>query len=156
MPTSKQSLIPRDGLIAVALALLALSVYLTTSALRFHSIDEIASFSVTRSFVARGEFDGNVIFWTRAPLGRGSIVAQGSDGETYVVKDVAPSLLAAPFVMVGRVMGASSVRSALIPTPLVTALTVGLLYLISRVWGASQATGMLAALAFAFGSMAWP
>src|SRR5690349_702261 len=76
----------QDKAIAAALSLLALTIYLFTASLAFHSIDEIAVFSVSRSIVSRGSFDGDILFWTRPALGTGSIVADGDDGHTYVVK----------------------------------------------------------------------
>jgi len=146
----------KDRWLAAAIGLLVLTVYLSTTALRFHSIDEVASFSVTRSFVARGSFDGNILYWTRVPLGRGSIVAQGNDGETYVVKDVLPSLLAAPFVWIGQRTGISPVRFALLLSPLVTSVTVYLLYLFTRRRDNSQTASLIAALTLGFCSLAWP
>src|SRR5689334_19409032 len=91
----------RDRRIAVAIGLLALAVYLATTALSFHSIDEIAVFTVARSFVARGALDSDVLFWIAPAMGLdngGSIIAPGVDGHSYTIKDLIPSPLIVPFV----------------------------------------------------------
>lgn len=142
--------------IAAGLALLVLAIYLITASFRFHSIDEIAVFSVARSLLGHGAFDGDVIFWTQAPLGFGSIVAQGVDGHTYVVKDVSPSLLVLPLIRFAQMVGASPVRAALLLSPIVSAILAGLLYRVITSWGYSRMAGLLGGLTFAFASLNWP
>ena len=88
----------RDRRIALAIALLALAIYLTTTALRFQSIDEVAVFTVARNLAVRASFDGDILYWRQSIMGIGSIVADGFDGHSYVVKDVAPSLLSVPLI----------------------------------------------------------
>jgi hypothetical protein len=154
--SSKTETNPSDRLVALSLGLLLLAIYLTTSALRFQSIDEVAIFSVARSLAGRGTFDADVIFWTQANLGVGSVTAPGLDGHAYSVKDIMPSLLATPLVWLASLVGASPVRSAFLLSPLVTALTGGLLYLAIRSHGYSLRTALLGGLTFGLAGLAWP
>jgi hypothetical protein len=147
---------PTDRRAAVALGLLLLAVYLATGGLHFQSIDEVAVFTVARSLAGRGAFDADPIFWTRVQSGAGSVIARGVDGHFYAVKDLAPSLLAAPLVALANAVGVSPIRAALLLSPLATALTGALLYLTARRWGHGRPASALAALTFGLGSMAWP
>ena len=131
-------------------------VYLTTSALRFQSIDEVTIFSVARSLAGRGTFDADVLFWTQASLGVGSVTALGLDGHAYSVKDVTPSLAITPLVWLANLAGVSPVRSVFLLPPLITALTGGGLYLAIRSWGYSPKTGLLGGLTFGLAGLAWP
>lgn len=142
--------------VALALMLVVLAIYLSTTVLAFHSIDEVAVFSVARSLVGRGTFDADIIFWVHAPLGVGSVVAHGLDGHTYSIKDVAPSILAAPLVWLAHLAGVSPVRTALFLSPLVSAMTAGLVYLVARSWGYGKAVGVLGGLVYGLATMAWP
>ncbi len=143
-------------MIALALGLLLLAIYLATNGYIFHMIDEIAMFSVARSLVGHGTFDGDILYWIKAPLGRGAIVSQGLNGHIYVIKDVASALLAVPLMWVAQLMGASSVRAAMMANPPVTALTAALLYLLIRDWGYDRKVALLGGLMFGLGTMAWP
>lgn len=156
MQDSKPQNNPPDWLTALSLGLFLLAIYLTTSGLRFQSIDEVAIFSVARSLAGRSTFDADVIFWTHARLGIGSVTAPGLDGHVYSVKDVMPSLLATPLVWLASHVGLSPVRSAFLLSPLVTALTGGLLYLLIRSQGYSLKAGLLGGLTFGLASLAWP
>jgi hypothetical protein len=145
--------------IAVAIGLLALAVYLATSALRFHSIDEIAVFTVARSFVARCALDSDVLFWIAPAMGidnGGSIIAPGVDGHSYTIKDLIPSPLIVPLVWAAQNAGVSPMQASLLLPPLITALTASLIYYIARTWRYGIAAATLAALTFAFASMAFP
>lgn len=146
----------QDRAVAAALGLLALVVYLLTSSLAFHSIDEIAVFTVSRNLAARGSFDGDILFWTRPALGIGSIVADGRDGHTYVVKDVAPAILITPFVWLVHRLSISPIRFALLFGPLITALTVSLIYYVIRAWNYPRAAALAGALTYGFASLSWP
>jgi hypothetical protein len=147
---------PCDRRIAAALGALAFIVYLLSASLNFHSIDEIAIFSVSRSLAARGSFDGDILFWTQPALGFGSIVADGSDGHTYVVKDAAPAILATPLVWSASRLAISPIHAALLLNPLITALTVSLIHYVIHQWGYGRITAIVGALTLAFASMAWP
>jgi len=154
--STKTPLDMQDRAIAAMLGLLALVVYLLTSSLAFHSIDEIAVFTISRSLAARGSFDGDILFWTHPALGRGSIVAEGNDGHSYVVKDVAPAILITPLVWLAHRLAISPIRVALLLGPLVTALTVSLIYYVIRVWDYHRAVAVVGALTFGFASLSWP
>jgi hypothetical protein len=141
---------------AAILALLLLAIYLGTAALRFRSIDEIAVFAVARSLVGRGTFDIDTIFWGSLQAGRFSSVAPGVDGHVYSVKDIAPSILAAPMVWLAHLLGVSPIRAALLSTIIVTALTGGLLYHTVTLLGYGRRTAITGALAYGLTTMAWP
>lgn len=146
----------KDRAIALALGLLLLAIYLATHDLSFHMIDETGSYIVTRNLVTRGSMDSDVFFWVWVPLYRGSIVAEGIDGHTYLTKDFAPLLLDVPFVVLGRLLNVSQVRAALFLFPIVTALTGALVYAAARIWDYSRPTAALGALTFGLGTLAWP
>jgi hypothetical protein len=156
MSSPNAHLAATDRLIALVLGLLVLSIYLATSSFSFHSIDEFAVFTVARSLTGHGRPDADVLYWTRDALGRTSIAAGGVDGHTYVVKDLAPSLLIVPLVWVGNRLPISPVRAALLLSPLVTSVTAALLYFIVLGWGYRRGTAVTSTLMFAFGSLAWP
>src|SRR5574341_1027038 len=99
-----RSLGKTDWQIAFALTLFLFAVYLFTTGLRFQSIDEYAIYSVTRSLLGHGSFDTDILVWVEATLGPGSVVAQGIDGHSYAVKDILPSLLIAPPMLLARVL----------------------------------------------------
>jgi hypothetical protein len=150
------SLTPADRRTMLALGLLLLAVYLATGGLHFQSIDEVAVFTVARSLAGRGTLDADAIFWTRVQSGAGSVIARGVDGHMYAVKDLAPSLLAAPLVLLAHATGVSPTRAALLLSSLVTALTGALLYKAVRAWGYARPTAILTALTSGLASMAWP
>jgi len=147
---------PADRRTMLALGLLLLAVYLATGGLHFQSIDEVAVFTVARSLAGRGALDADAIFWTRVQSGAGSVIARGVDGHMYAVKDLAPSLLAAPLVFLAHAAGVSPTRAALLLSSLVTALTGALLFKAVRAWGYARPTAILTALTFGLASMAWP
>ncbi len=147
---------PLDHWIALGLGLLALTTYLATTSLSFHSIDEFAVFGVARSLLGHGRPDVDVLYWTEAALGRGPVATRGLDGHTYALKDVGPSILILPLVWLGGHLGNSPIRAALLISPLVTALTSGLLYLTIISWGYRRNAAVVGGLVFAWGSLAWP
>lgn len=150
------SLTRNDRWLAIALALLLLAVYLATTDLSFHMIDEPGSYIVSRNLAARGSYDTDVLFWVWVPLYRGSIVAEGVDGHTYLTKDYLPLLLDVPFIWLARALNVSPIRGSLLLFPLVTALTGALVYAGIRLFGYSQATGLLGGLTFGLATLAWP
>jgi len=149
---------PRSGdrLVAASLALLLAAIYLATAALRFQSIDEIAVFTVARNLVGRGTFDIDTIFWANLQAGSFSSVAPGVDGHVYSVKDVLPSLVAAPMVWLAHLLGISPIRATLISSIIVTAATGGLLYHTVALCGYPRKAAILGTLVYGLGTMAWP
>jgi hypothetical protein len=145
-----------DRAIALALGLLLLAVYLVTHDLSFHMIDEMGSYVVSRNLVARRSFDTDIFFWTWDALQRGAIVAEGTDGYTYLTKDFVPLLLDVPFVALARLLDVSQVRASLLLFPIVTALTGALIYVAARLWGYGRPTAVLGALTFGLATLAWP
>lgn len=89
-------------------------------------------------------------------MGRGSVIAEGVDGHYYVVKDVAPSVLGMPFVWLAHIFDVSPVRSILLLSPIVTALTAALLFCLIRTWDYSRKTSVFGALVYGLATLAWP
>ena len=152
----QQAIPSTDRWLALTLGLFVLAVYLATTSLQFHMIDEVAVFSAMRSLAGRGTLDSDAIYWTYAPLGRGSITGLGTDGHWYATKDLSPLLLGTPLVWLAHRIGTSPVRAAHMLMPLTTAVTTGLLYRVVRSWGYERITSSLGALTFGLASMAWP
>ncbi|MFO7698289.1 MAG: glycosyltransferase family 39 protein [Anaerolineae bacterium] len=143
MPTSAR---PRVSDRTAALAVIALlaTVYLLTFSGQFRSIDEYALYARTESLA----------------LGRGLTTPQLAFSERHnSVGALEPGqpLLAAPLYLLGKsIPGASSVASVMLFSALVTALTGGMLYLVVRRTGYGQGIAALTALAWGFGTTAWP
>ena len=152
----RSSLAPNDRLVAAALTLLLLAVYLSTTSLRFQSADELAVFVLARNLAARGGLDTDGLFWMYLYMGEGSVIAPGLGGHMYSLKDIAPSLLILPLVWLAYRLGISPVRTAFLLPPLITALTGGLLYLLLRDQRYRRPTALVATLTYGLASMAWP
>ncbi len=145
-----------DRHIAAAVGLLLLAIYLATSAFQFHSIDEFAIFTLSRNLAARGSIDGDVLYWAHAALGQGSVVAPAPDGHTYIAKDGTTSILILPAIWLSAHSSMDPERASLLLTPVITALTAGVLYLIARSWGAGRRSSLIVALLYGLASIAWP
>ena len=145
-----------ENRVTLALILVLLAGYLLTSGFRFQAIDELAVFGVARSLAGRGAVGTGILFWTRFPMGSGSIFSEGVGGAYYTVKDIGLSLLLAPFVWMAYRLGFSAVHAAFLVPPLIVALTGGIVYRTGIAWGYGRRTALAAALAFGFGTMAWP
>ena len=145
-----------DRNIMWAVVLFLLAVYLLSTALRFHSIDELAVFGVTRSLFGHGGIGTDILYWRVAELGKGTVVIPGADGHYYSIKDVLPSLLGLPLIWLARTFHASPVRAVTLVSPLVTALTGGLLYRLMRWWRYRRPVALLVALLFGVATLAWP
>lgn len=146
------------------LVLLALlwSVYVLTSAGKFHIVDEVSLFSVTESLANRGRVDTNGIAWTQWVNSPGEVLgAFGPDGEVYSKKGPAPAVLAVPWYLLLRVIARFQIQIGLVQgtllwNGLLTALTAGLLWLTTVRLGYSDRTGIGISLLFGLGTIAWP
>lgn len=139
-----------DRRIAVGLFFLVLGVYLITYVGAFKSNDERAYFSGMDSFVKRGEFTANQIYWDYTSVG---VLTTGGD----MVPNYEPGQMLAPIPLYlwGRTLGAS-VQGVLFFNPIVLAGAAALLYLCFIELAYRRATALLGALVFAFATLAWP
>ena len=140
----------RDRLVAVGIFFLVFAVYVLTYVGAFKSNDERALFSGTDSFVKRGEFTVNQIYWDYTNVGM--LTSKGDMVPNY---EPAQMVAAIPFYLWGRALGAA-VQGTLFFNPLVTALAVALLYLCFVELGYRRRTATLGGLVFAFATLAWP
>ncbi len=140
----------QDRTRAIGIFFLVLGVYLFTYAGAFKSNDERAYFSGMDSFVKRGEFTANQIYWDYTAVGMltttGDMVPNYEPGQM-----VAPI----PLYLWGHGLGAG-VQGALFFNPLVLSAAAALLYLIFIELGFGRRTGLLGSLVFAFATLAWP
>ena len=92
----------KDRRLAVGIFFLALGVYLFTYVGAFKSNDERAYFSGMDSFVKRGEFTANQIFWDYTAVG-----VLTTDGD--MVPNYEPGQMVAPIPLYlwGRALGAA-------------------------------------------------
>ena len=84
----------------LVLVALLWSVYMLTSAGKFHIVDEVSLFAVTESIATRGSVDTNAIAWTQWVNSPGEVLgAFGPGGEVYSKKGPAPAVLAVPWYL---------------------------------------------------------
>ncbi len=146
-----ESTAPRaDRRIAAGIFFLVLGVYLFTYVGAFKSNDERAYFSGMDSFVKRGEFTANQIYWDYTAVGM--LTTTGDMVPNY---EPAQMVAPIPFYLWGRALGAG-VQGALVFNAVILAAAAALLYLIFAELGYRRRTGLLGALVFAFATLAWP
>ncbi len=138
-----------DRRLAVAVFFLALAVYLLTYDGSFVSNDERALFSGTDSFVKRGAFTINQIYWDYTHVG--VITEHGDMVPNY---EPAQMVLAVPFYIWGRALGAA-VQGVMFFGVFVMAVSVAMIYLCILELGYRRRTALLSAAVFALGTGAW-
>ncbi|MGE5601968.1 MAG: ArnT family glycosyltransferase, partial [Nitrososphaerales archaeon] len=138
------------GRLAVGIFFLVLGVYLVTYVGAFKSNDERAYFSGMDSFVKRGEFTANQIYWDYTAVGM--LTKQGD-----MVPNYEPGQMIAPIPLYlwGRALGAA-VQGAMFFNALVLAASAAMLFLCFAELGYSRGAGLLGSLVFAFATLAWP
>ncbi len=138
------------------------SIYVMTSAGKFHIIDEVSLFAVTESLALRGEVDTNAIAWTQWVNSPGEVLgAFGEDGQVYSKKGPAPAFAAVPWYLTLRAFGlldftTGLLQSTLLWNGIVTALTAALLWLTAVRLGYNDRTGAALGLLFGLTTIAWP
>ncbi len=138
--------------VALALSLFLLTIYLLTYSGDIHSSDGLSMLSVTESLVKRGDYDTNQILWMGLQQG-----TFGRDGELYSRKGIGTSLVALPLAWWGLIIPFwGFVQTTLLLNVAVTALSGLLVFLYLRRLGYSWEVGLLVALLFGLGTMAWP
>ncbi len=147
---------------AAVLVALLFSIYLLTSAGKFHIVDEVSLFAVTESLALRGEVDTNAIAWTQWVNSPGEVLgAFGRDGQVYSKKGPAPAFLAVPWylllLLVARFdIQIGLVQGALLWNGLLTAITAVLLWRTVRLLHYSDWVGVMLALLYGLATIAWP
>jgi hypothetical protein len=143
---------PGGFILALALFLFLLAVYLVTYSPRFHSSDGLAMFSLAESLVRRGEWDTDQIRWMGLQQG-----TFGLDGHLYSRKGAGVSLLEVPLAWLGLAVPAwGAATTALLFNSLVTAATGALLLLYLRRLGYGDRIALAAGLTFGLATLAWP
>lgn len=151
MDPDMESTAPRaDRRIATGIFFLVLGVYLFTYIGAFKSNDERAYFSGMDSFVKRGEFTANQIYWDYTAVGM--LTTTGDMVPNY---EPAQMVAPIPFYLWGRALGAA-VQGALFFNAVILAAGAALLYLVFAELGYRRRAGLLGALVFAFATLAWP
>lgn len=129
---------------ALALFALFLALYLLSFKGIFTAVDELALYARTESLVQWGNFDVPQLYFAtfHNPVG---------------VQEVGFPLLAAPFYWLAQQIGVlHRVQVVMLLNPLVTAVTVTILYLTGRQLGYGRNATLIAAFAFGLASLAWP
>ena len=142
--------LPRDRRVAIGVFFLVLAVYLLTYVGAFKSNDERALFSGIDSFVKRGEFTVNQIYWDYTNVGM--LTATGDMVPNY---EPGQMVAAIPFYLWGRALGAA-VQGTMVFNLVVTAAAAALVYLCFLELRFRRRTATLGALVFAFATLAWP
>jgi len=147
--------------VAVLVALL-FSIYLLTSAGKFHIVDEVSLFAVTESLALHGTMDTNAIAWTQWVNSPGEVLgAFGQAGEVYSKKGPAPAFLAVPWYLlllaITRLnIGIGLLQGTLLWNGVITGVTAALLWLTARRLHYSDHVGIGLALLYGLGTIAWP
>lgn len=142
--------------ITVLVFVLVASVYLFTFGGKLVTIDEVAVETLSASLAKRGAIDSNRLLWTFNAMQLGPIVQRGVSGDYYFVKGPLTSVIAVPLYWLAlHLPQLLPVPTILLSNVLVTALTAAVILRIGWQWNFSDTAATLAALAFAFSSLAW-
>ncbi len=139
-----------DRRIAVGVFFVVLAAYIVSYNGAFKSNDERALFSGTASFVQRGEFTTNQIYWDYTHVG-----VFTTAGDMVPNYEPAQMVLAIPFYLWGRALGAS-VQGVMFFGAVVMAASAALVYLCLLELGCGRRSSALGAFVFAFATAAWP
>lgn len=146
----------------LVLIALLVTLYTLTSSGRFHIVDEVSLFAVTKSQALRGAVDTNVIAWTQWVNSPGEVLgAFGPEGDVYSKKGPAPAFLAVPWYLLLHIItelnvGIGQLQATLLWNGIVTAVTAALLWLTALRLGYGDRTGMTLGLLFGLATIAWP
>jgi hypothetical protein len=140
----------QDRRVAVGIFFLVLAVYMVTFLGAPKSPDERALFSGIDSLIKRGDFHVNQIYWDYS-----NVAMETTDGEMVPNYEPAQMILAIPFYLWGRSLGAA-LQGVLFFNAVVTAASAALLTLCFLELGYRRRTATLGALVYAFATLAWP
>ncbi len=140
-----------DSTIAAWLALLLFGVYLLSFSGRLYSQDSMLMFSVTESFVKRGEFNTDqmwTIYKARDEL--------GPDGAAYSKTGYGASLFAVPLYALALALpDLGLVQTTLLTSAIAMALSGALVFLAARRLHYARGESVVAALLFGLATPAW-
>jgi hypothetical protein len=136
--------------LAVGIFFFVLAVYMLTYVGAFKSNDERALFSGIDSFVKRGDFTVNQIYWDYTHVGMRTMA-----GDMVPNYEPAQMVAAIPFYLWGRALGAA-VQGVMFFGAVVMAAAAALVYLCLLELGYRRRSSTLGAFVFAFATMAWP
>ncbi len=140
-----------DRVTATWLALLLFGIYLLTYSGQIYSGDGMSMFSVTESFVKRGEFNTDQL-WTLFKS-RNEIAA---DGESYAKYGFGTSLFIAPLYALALVLpGIGLAQTTLLASAIAMAITGALVFLAARRLNFSRTVSVIVALLFGLATPAW-
>ena len=141
---------PSDRRIAAGIFFLVFALYVLTYVGAFKSNDERALFGGVDSFVKRGEFTVNQIYWDYTNVGM--LTSQGDMVPNY---EPAQMVAAIPLYLWGRALGAAA-QGVMVFNAIVTAAAAALLFLCFLELEYGRRTATLGSLVFAFATLAWP
>lgn len=136
------------------LALIVLTVYLFTYAGVLHSIDEVATLTVTESLLVEQRWHTNQMAWDQARTPPQN--APGLDDNLYSKKGIGISLAALPLLALGKSWALGAVQLALLTNAFLTAAAVYLFYRLVITLQFSATTAALGALALGLATPLWP
>jgi hypothetical protein len=136
--------------LAVGIFFFVLAVYTLTYVGAFKSNDERALFSGIDSFVKRGDFTVNQIYWDYTHVGM-----RTTAGDMVPNYEPAQMVAAIPFYLWGRALGAA-VQGVMFFGAVIMAAAAALIYLCLLELGYRRRSSTLGAFVFAFATMAWP
>jgi hypothetical protein len=139
-----------DRRLAIGIFFFVLAVYTLTYVGAFKSNDERALFSGTDSFVKRGDFTVNQIYWDYTHVG-----VRTTGGDMVPNYEPAQMIAAIPFYLWGRALGAA-VQGVMFFGAVIMATAAAMIYLCLLELGYRRRSSVLGALVFAFATMAWP
>lgn len=140
-----------DRTIAAWLGLFLFGIYLLSFSGRLYSQDGMAMFSVTESFVKRGEFNTDQL-WTLFKA-RNEIT---SDGEVYAKYGYGTSLFAVPFYALALALpDLGLTQTSLLTSAVVIAISGALVFLAARRLKYSRGVNLIAALLLGLATPAW-
>ena len=136
--------------IAVGIFFVVLAAYIVTYNGAFKSNDERALFSGIDSFIKRGAFTTNQIYWDYTHVG---VFTTGGD----MVPNYEPAqmVVAIPLYLWGRAL-AAGVQGVMFFGAIVMAASAALIYLSLLELGCGRRSAALGAFVFAFATAAWP
>lgn len=139
---------------AVWVSLFVLFIYFVSYAGIQHSIDELATVSLTESLL-HGSVVVNRMEWDQERYPPQN--AYGVDGNLYSKKGLGISLLIMPLFLLGKYWAATgSAQLAFLTNAFVTTVTIFVFYFLAQVLSYSRKIATLGALALGLGTLLWP
>ncbi|MBI5305894.1 MAG: glycosyltransferase family 39 protein [Chloroflexi bacterium] len=139
-----------DRTLAAWLGLLLFGIYLLSFSGQLYSQDSMSMFSVTESFVKRGEFNTDqlwTLFKARDEIAR--------DGESYAKYGYGMSLFAAPLYALALWLDLGLAQTTLLTSSIVIAMSGAHVFLSARRLKFTRGVSLIAALLYGLATPAW-